>query len=112
MTTIFERNEDRVSGFLKWTDFNKIRESHNLFIWNCSSISKSKVVVLWRWDVTENNFQDIAVRTDYEHPMKSEMFGLNVADKYALHCKLELSLRITWGYAFESMGDWKYDISG
>ena len=22
MTTLFERNEDRVTGFLRWTDFN------------------------------------------------------------------------------------------
>ena len=28
MTTLIERKEDRVTGFLKWTDFSAYHESH------------------------------------------------------------------------------------
>ena len=31
MTTLFERNEDRVTGFLKWTDFSSKNEFDRSF---------------------------------------------------------------------------------
>ena len=40
------------------------------------------------------------------------IIGLGVSPSHCVVCVLVLSLRKIWGYGFESMGDWKYDILG
>ena len=43
MTTLFERNEDRVTGFLKWTDFRSLFT----FFTTTKQIMKFRVILNW-----------------------------------------------------------------